>query len=92
MRRVLLSCSFSLCLVATGWAQEASGSSKLAGLTPAEGDFTLHNFQFASGQSLPELRIHYYTFGKLQRDGGGRATNAVLILHGTSGSGRQFLM
>jgi hypothetical protein len=81
VRRFFLTCLFSLCLLAAGWAQEASGSSRLAGLTPFEGDFTPHNFQFASGQTLPELRLHYYTFGKLQKDASGRATNAVLILH-----------
>jgi len=59
--------------------------------TPAEADYTLHNFQFASGEMLPEVRMHYYTFGKLSKDVNGRATNAVLILHGTGGSGRQFL-
>lgn len=58
---------------------------------PAESDYTLHNFQFASGEMLPEMHMHYYTFGKLAKDANGRATNAVLILHGTGGSGRQFL-
>src|SRR5579862_1710191 len=91
MRRWILLAYLSMSLAAVCCAQEAGGSSKLNGLTPGEGDFTLHNFQFASGQTLPEVRLHYYTFGKLQKDAGGRATNAVLILHGTSGSGRQFL-
>jgi homoserine O-acetyltransferase/O-succinyltransferase len=59
--------------------------------TPNEGDFTLHNFHFKSGESLPELRMHYYTFGQPKKDASGKITNAVLILHGTGGSGRQFL-
>jgi homoserine O-acetyltransferase/O-succinyltransferase len=58
---------------------------------PNEGDFILHNFHFKSGETLPELRMHYYTFGKLVKDAKGRTTNVVLILHGTGGSGRQFL-
>src|SRR5246500_5617876 len=58
---------------------------------PNEGDFILHNFHFKSGETLPELRMHYYTFGKLAKDTEGRTTNVVLILHGTGGSGRQFL-
>jgi homoserine O-acetyltransferase len=41
---------------------------------------------------LPELRLHYVTFGNPVRDTNGRVTNAVLILHGTTGSGRQFLV
>src|SRR3989442_1576125 len=51
----------------------------------SEGDHVLRSFKFASGESLPELRIHYRTLGK--SDG----RNAVLILHGTGGSGAQFL-
>jgi len=52
-----------------------------------EGDFTVKNFRFQSGESLPELRLHYMTLGKPARDAQGRVTNAVLILHGTGGSG-----
>src|ERR1700716_3901261 len=51
----------------------------------AEGDHVLRDFRFASGEALPELRIHYRTLG--QFDG----RNAVLILHGTTGSGAQFM-
>jgi homoserine O-acetyltransferase len=58
---------------------------------PTEGDFVVHNFQFHSGESLPELRLHYATFGKPQKNAQGQVTNAVLLLHGTGGSGRQFL-
>jgi homoserine O-acetyltransferase len=64
----------------------------LAADTPArEGDFTIRDFHFASGETLGELRIHYLTLGRLARDAQGHANNAVLILHGTGGSGRQFL-
>jgi homoserine O-acetyltransferase/O-succinyltransferase len=56
-----------------------------------EGDYVAHDFKFKSGEQLPELRLHYRTLGKLARDAKGRATNAVLILHGTGGSGQQFL-
>jgi homoserine O-acetyltransferase/O-succinyltransferase len=55
-----------------------------------EGDFVIHNFQFHSGESLPELRLHYTTLGKPVKDATGRTTNAVLILHGTGGTGQQF--
>src|SRR5579864_1030108 len=57
---------------------------------PDEGDFMLHDFHFKSGEVLPQVRMHYYTFGKPAKDSSGKTTNAVLILHGTSGSGRQF--
>ncbi len=58
---------------------------------PAARDFTIRDFHFRSGQTLPELRIHYYTLGQPRRDAQGAITNAVLVLHGTGGTGRQFL-
>jgi len=57
----------------------------------AEGDFVLRDFHFRSGERLPELRLHWLTAGAPLRDTRGRTTNAVLVLHGTGGSGRQFL-
>jgi homoserine O-acetyltransferase/O-succinyltransferase len=56
-----------------------------------EGDFVVHDFHFQSGESLPEVRLHYTTLGKRAKDANGRTTNAVLILHGTGGDGRGFL-
>ena len=58
---------------------------------PQTGFYTIENFQFRSGESLPELRLHYRTLGNPHTDGYGRVDNAVLILHGTSGSGEGFL-
>src|SRR5438445_8444 len=57
----------------------------------AEGDFVVKNLEFRSGETLPELRLHYTTLGKPVRNAEGRVTNAVLILHGTGGTGHQFL-
>ena len=59
--------------------------------TPAEGDFTFRDFKFQSGETLPELRLHYRTLGKPQKNAEGKTTNAVLIMHGTTGSGAQFI-
>jgi homoserine O-acetyltransferase/O-succinyltransferase len=56
-----------------------------------EGDVVLRDFRFGSGERLPELRIHYATLGTPRRDAEGRIANAVMVLHGTGGSGRQFL-
>ncbi len=58
---------------------------------PTEGDYTIRDFKFASGETLPELRIHYRTLGKPQTDAQGKTTNTVLIMHGTTGSGAQFI-
>jgi homoserine O-acetyltransferase len=56
-----------------------------------EGDYTTHNFHFGSGETMPELKLHYRTYGKPTRDNHGHVVNAVLIMHGTTGSGRQFI-
>jgi homoserine O-acetyltransferase len=81
----------------------ATGSAIIAAPRPAsaaeapdpsrhfEGDYVAPNFRFASGETLPELRIHYTVLGNPHRDAHGRVDNAVLILHGTGGSGHNFL-
>jgi homoserine O-acetyltransferase len=53
----------------------------------SEGDFLARDFKFASGESLAELRLHYTTLGRPRRDAAGVVRNAVLMLHGTTGSG-----
>lgn len=59
--------------------------------TPREGDYRIENFEFASGELLTELNLHYTTIGEPQRDASGTVRNAVLIMHGTTGSGGGFL-
>jgi homoserine O-acetyltransferase len=56
-----------------------------------EGDVTLANFRFRSGETLPALRLHYATLGTPHRNAAGEIDNAVMVLHGTGGTGRQFL-
>jgi homoserine O-acetyltransferase len=58
---------------------------------PKDGTFVVKDFQFKSGERLPEVKLHYYTLGTPQKDSSGKVRNAVLILHGTGGTGRQFL-
>ena len=69
----------------------ASNASAADYPAPTEGDYTIRDFRFASGETLPELRLHYRTLGKLEKDAQGKTTNAVLIMHGTTGSGAQFI-
>src|SRR2546426_759245 len=79
-------------LVALGLLGAATVSAQQnPAFTPVEGDYVIKDFRFASGESLPDLRLHYATFGRPERDARGVVKNAVLILHGTGGSGRQFL-
>jgi homoserine O-acetyltransferase len=58
---------------------------------PTEGDYIIRDFKFASGETLTELKIHYRTLGKIDKDAQGNVKNAVLITHGTTGSGAQFI-
>jgi homoserine O-acetyltransferase len=57
----------------------------------AESDTVLHDFKFDDGESLPELKLHAITLGTPQRDAAGQVRNAVVILHGTSGTSRDWL-
>ena len=76
------------CLIASIWILQPT--QRAPALPLVEGDVVLKNFQFASGESLPELRIHYRTIGQPQKDERGMVSNAVLVMHGTGGSGGQF--
>jgi homoserine O-acetyltransferase len=86
MRQMSASCLLAVLL----WA---GGASAQAPATPqvSEGDATLPDFHFRDGESLPEVHVHYRTLGTPVRNEEGQVTNAVLLLHGTSGSGVQFL-
>jgi homoserine O-acetyltransferase len=77
----------ALCAVMPGTAVPAEATP----LATQEGDYLAHDFRFASGATLPELRLHYTTLGRPARDAAGHVTNAVLVLHGTGGDGHQFL-
>ena len=59
--------------------------------TPVEGDLMLDDFEFHTGEVLPELNLHYTTLGEPRVNDSGQTTNAVLIMHGTTGSGGGFL-
>ena len=55
------------------------------------GDFVAKDFRFRDGEKMAELRLHYRTLGTPARDAAGQVRNAVMILHGTGGTGAQFL-
>ena len=56
-----------------------------------QGDYVVKNFRFSTGETVPELRLHYTALGTPRRDAAGVVRNAVMVLHGTGGSGRAFL-
>jgi homoserine O-acetyltransferase len=93
-RQLLMACALSAAVAAwpgAAGAKSPAADATAAGAPPLGNDSVIHDFHFASGESLPELRVHYTTLGKLHRDSHGRVDNAVLILHGTGGSGRSLL-
>jgi homoserine O-acetyltransferase len=83
MRKAVVICGVLLIAAATARAEEYPAQK--------EGDYVLKDFRFRSGDSLAELRIHYRTIGEPQRDDKGVVRNAVLVLHGTTGSGGNFI-
>lgn len=62
--------------------------------SPTPGSYTIPDFTFSTGETIASLRLHYQTLGipRTSRAASGHVTNAVLIMHGTGGSGSQFLV
>lgn len=86
MRLLILICYALLAFAGAPASAQTDYAARLV-----EGDVILRDFRFRSGERLPELRIHYATLGTARRDGRGRIVNGVMLLHGTGGTGRQFL-
>jgi homoserine O-acetyltransferase len=86
MKRRIIGLAVGLALLAAG--SLTSGAEKPV---TSEGEYVVKDFRFQDGESMAELRLHYATLGAPRRDSAGRVTNAVLLLHGTGGSGAQFL-
>jgi len=78
-----------VCVAPPAFAQGRQGAA--GGPSAIEGDFTARNFTFGSGETLPELKLHYRTIGTPRRDASGVVRNAVWIGHGTGGTGAGFL-
>jgi homoserine O-acetyltransferase len=76
-----------LLVSAACWAQPAQPSYP----NLVESDWVTKDFTFHTGDKLPELRVHYTTIGTPTRNAAGRVNNAVIVLHGTGGTGRPFL-
>jgi homoserine O-acetyltransferase len=58
---------------------------------PADGTVVLHDFKFGTGETLPELKLHYIALGTPHRNAAGRVDNAVLLLHGTGGNAHSLM-
>ncbi len=91
---------FATCVIgsALGAQLQAPPTGRASVITPAavtwptvDGSYTISNFRFGTGESLPQLRLHYLTLGTLHRDSAGHVDNAVLLLHGTGGNASSLL-
>ena len=77
--------------VVAALAQEAGNKGSINWPGYAEGDFTIKDYTFKSGESLPEVKLHYRTIGEPLRNADGSTVNAVLLLQGNTGTGANWL-
>jgi homoserine O-acetyltransferase/O-succinyltransferase len=56
-----------------------------------DGTAALPNFRFGTGETLPQLTLHYLTLGAPHRNAAGHVDNAVLLLHGTGGNAHSLM-
>ncbi|MEO6805621.1 MAG: alpha/beta fold hydrolase [Edaphobacter sp.] len=59
--------------------------------SPQDGNYTIKNFHFKDGETIPELKLHYITLGKPHRDAAGHTDNVILLLHGTGGNAHSLM-
>ena len=81
----------SVLAIVEAWTVNASAAASQPAPVEASGDYIAQNFKFSDGAALPQIKLHYVTLGTPLRDSHGAVTNAVLLLHGTTGSSKQFL-
>ena len=74
----------------SGWGGGPAPAAKTSWPTH-EQDILLHDFRFGDGETLPVLKIHVTSLGAPHRNAAGEIDNAVMVLHGTGGTGQQFL-
>ena len=80
-----------LVTLATFLAANAQSPEPHAKWPVRDGMYTIKNFRFGTGESLPELKLHYLTLGQPHHDTAGHTDNAVLLLHGTGGNAESLL-
>ena len=83
--------SFAVMLAAVLAAKAQSPAQPATTWPVKDGWVTLNHFKFGTGETLPELKLHYLTLGTPHRNSAGRVDNAVLLLHGTGGNAHSLL-
>jgi len=90
--RVLIAPVLLAGIAALGQANSAGSSSSKPTVWPTkDGEVILHGFKFGTGETLPDLKLHYITLGTPHRNSAGHVDNAVLLLHGTGGNARSLM-
>ena len=84
-------CAPLLAAALTGAAAPALAGEKTNWPNYRESDFTITDYKFASGETLPRLKLHYRTLGSAQRNAAGEIINGVLLLQGNTGTGANWL-
>jgi len=87
--RTLMALSIFYSLIAT--APAGAQAPTAASWPIADGTVVLPNFRFGTGETLPELRLHYITLGAPHRNAAGLTDNAILLLHGTGGNANSLM-
>ena len=77
-----LRAGFIAALLGLGYLSDARD----ADLKSGDGSIVEHDVSLANGETMPTLKLHYRTLGSPVRDAAGSITNAILLLHGTTGS------
>jgi len=97
LRPALISLASAVVVVIAANSQTTSQPPAASNAPPAiqwptvDGAVVLHDFKFGSGETLPQLKLHYITLGKPHRNADGLTDNAVLLLHGTGGNARSLM-
>jgi homoserine O-acetyltransferase len=90
---LLAAAFFSALLPATAQTMSSSPAGTPQPVTwhTQDGTYIIKDFRFGTGETLPELKLHYLTLGQPHHNATGRVDNAILLLHGTGGNARSLL-
>jgi homoserine O-acetyltransferase len=76
--------NFNCAALSTAFALASFAASAADYPAPKQGDFIARDFKFHTGETMPELRLHYTTVGE-------PTGQPVLVLHGSGGSAASML-
>jgi homoserine O-acetyltransferase/O-succinyltransferase len=94
MRFATVALFLSLAIPAAAQTMSAPSAQKPPAATvwpTQDGTYVIKDFRFRTGETLPELKLHYLTLGTPHRNAAGHVANAILLLHGTGGDAHSLL-